>query len=273
MLEYNADTPTALYEAAVFQWAWLEDQLATGALPQGADQFNSLHDKLIARFAEIARGADLHLTAMIESTEDRGTAEYLADCAKQAGLRAHLVGIADIGLAPGGRFVDLENRVIERLFKLYPWEWMWADAFGKSPAMNATRFLEPPWKALLSNKGLLPMLWDMAPGHPNLLPAFFEDDPGCTTLGTSYARKPLLSREGANVSLVSRGRVEASADGDYGAEGFIRQALTNVPRFDGNYAVIGSWVVGEAAAGMGIREDKSPITGNRSRFVPHAIVG
>lgn len=28
LLEYNADTPTALYETAVFQWLWLEQGLA-----------------------------------------------------------------------------------------------------------------------------------------------------------------------------------------------------------------------------------------------------
>ena len=72
MLEYNADTPTSLYEAAVFQWVWLEDQMKARRLPNGADQFNSLHEKLIARFAEVARGG-LHFTAMVESDEDRGT--------------------------------------------------------------------------------------------------------------------------------------------------------------------------------------------------------
>ena len=139
--------------------------------------------------------------------------------------------------------------------------------------MRTTRFIEPPWKALLSNKGLLPMLWEMSPGHPNLLPAFFEEDPRKAELGGRFAKKPMLSREGANVLLVDGANVVGRTDGDYGAEGHIRQALVDLPSFDGNYAVIGSWVIGEQAAGIGIREDKSRITGNRSRFVPHAIVG
>jgi glutathionylspermidine synthase len=37
----------------------------------------------------------------------------------------------------------------------------------------------------------------------------------------------------------------------------------------GSFPVIGSWVIGDAAAGIGIREDDGPITRNSSRFVPH----
>jgi glutathionylspermidine synthase len=33
--------------------------------------------------------------------------------------------------------------------------------------------------------------------------------------------------------------------------------------------VIGSWIVGEEPAGIGMREDSTPITKNTSRFVPH----
>ncbi|WP_244277910.1 glutathionylspermidine synthase family protein, partial [Pseudovibrio sp. W74] len=40
MLEFNADTPTSLYETGFFQWNWLEDQLSRGGIPQQADQFN-----------------------------------------------------------------------------------------------------------------------------------------------------------------------------------------------------------------------------------------
>ena len=41
LLEYNADTPTALLEASVAQWFWLQDCFPT------ADQFNSIHERLI----------------------------------------------------------------------------------------------------------------------------------------------------------------------------------------------------------------------------------
>jgi glutathionylspermidine synthase len=276
LLEYNADTPTSLFEASVFQWLWLDDALAANTIPTGCDQFNSLHEKLIARFTEIAAAAGapgrLHLACMTDSAEDRGLISYLEDCARQAGLATKPLAIGDIGSTGQGPFVDLENEPIDLIFKLYPWEWVFADAFGRSPSMAATRFIEPPWKAVLSNKGILPLLWEMAPRHPNLLPAYFEDDPARSRLQGRYARKPIYSREGQNVSLIDGGRVVDRDGGLYGDNGFIVQQLARMPVFDGNYPVIGSWVIGEAPAGIGLREDISPITKNTSRFVPHAIV-
>jgi glutathionylspermidine synthase len=119
---------------------------------------------------------------------------------------------------------------------------------------------------------MLPLLWEMFPGHPNLLPAYFEDDPNAAQLGASFVRKPLYSREGANVALVSAGVTLVEQEGPYGAEGFIRQALAPLPEFSGQYPVIGSWLVDHAACGLSIREDENPITGNTSRFLPHAIL-
>jgi glutathionylspermidine synthase len=81
----------------------------------------------------------------------------------------------------------------------------------------------------------------------------------------------LYSREGANVSITTGGQT-LEQPGEYGDEGFIWQAYHPLPRFGGNYPVIGSWIVGEEAAGIGIREDDSPITKNSSRFVPHYFV-
>ena len=275
LLEYNADTPTALFEASVFQWHWLEDSLRDNRVPAGSDQFNALHEKLIARLRQILieRGnVNLHLACVPDTAEDRGFIAYLDDCARQAGLATTILEMAEIGATDRGPFVDLDSRPIELLFKLYPWEWMLTDAFSRSPSMQETRFIEPPWKAILSNKGILPLLWEMAPNHPNLLPAYFDDESARKKLGNSYARKPLFSREGANVTLVVADQVIDSGEGVYGSEGFIVQGLARLPRFNGNYPVIGSWIIGETACGIGIREDASPITKNTSRFVPHAIL-
>jgi glutathionylspermidine synthase len=85
-------------------------------------------------------------------------------------------------------------------------------------------------------------------------------------------RKPLLSREGANVTLVSAGVSLDEHTGPYGAEGFVRQALSPLPNFSGFYSVVGSWLVNHEPCGLSIREDESPITGNSSRFLPHAIL-
>jgi glutathionylspermidine synthase len=272
LLEYNADTPTSIFEAAVFQWTWLEQAIERQIIPSPADQFNSIHERLIEAWKKLGAGRHVHLTGISENIEDAGTLAYLEDTARQAGLTTTLIDIEDIGLRDDGRFVDLDDRPIELSFKLYPWEWMFHDAFGKQLAKAPTRWIEPPWKAILSNKGVLPLLWEMFPGHPNLLPAFFEDDPKSAQLGPSFVRKPLFSREGANIALVNEGVTVVEQHGPYGAEGFIRQARAPLPGFSNQYPVVGSWLIDHTPCGLSIREDENPITGNTSRFLPHAIL-
>jgi len=274
LYEYNADTPTSIFETAVFQWLWLEGRIRDGALPADADQFNSLFEKLRDRFKAIfPDGGFVHFSSDAESIEDRQTVKFLEDIAGQAGLDPRFVAIDKIGLDADGRFVDDGDNIIQAIFKLYPWEMMLREPYADNVAASKTQFIEPAWKSLLSNKGLLPMLWERHTGHPNLLETWFEDDPGAAALGDSYVRKPLFSREGANIELVDRGVTAEVLDQGYGAEGWIRQALHIPPLFDGNYPVIGAWIVGDEPAGMGIREDIGPVTKNMSRYLPHAIVG
>jgi glutathionylspermidine synthase len=281
LLEYNADTPTAVFETAVFQWMWLEQAIERQIVPRAADQYNSLHEKLIAAWTTIGAGhggeqpggRKLHLACMTDNPEDRGTVSYIQDCAHQAGLETKVVAMADIGRTSKGVFVDLQDEPITLAFKLYPWEWMMRESFGASLPGASTQWVEPPWKAILSNKGILPLLWAMFPNHPNLLPAYFDDDEAAAKLATSYVRKPLYSREGANVELVVGGIPVDSDGGPYGAEGFVRQAIAPLPQFNGNYVVLGSWIAAGKPCGLSVREDIGPITKNSSRFLPHAIIG
>jgi glutathionylspermidine synthase len=273
LLEYNADTPTSIYESAAYQWIWLEELMQAGRLPANTDQFNSLHEKLEARFRTLfPAGGFVHFASVEDSVEDRQTVKYLEDIASQAGIEPKFVPIEKIGVDADGRFVDQDNYVIHALFKLYPWEEMFREDYAGKIDGSKTQFLEPAWKAILSNKGLLPLLWERNAGHPNLLAAYFEDDARIAELGKSYVRKPLFSREGANIELVAEGRRARVLDQGYGEEGWVRQALHPLPSFDGNYPVVGAWMVGEEPAGIGIREDRSRVTKNLSRFVPHIIL-
>ncbi|MCW0463838.1 glutathionylspermidine synthase family protein [Xanthomonas sacchari] len=270
LYELNYDTPTSLFESAFFQWQWLEDQRAQGRLPDKADQFNSIHEALLERFAALAGGLPppLYFAAVRDSEEDQGTVAYLRDCAAQAGVGGELIAIEDIGLSSDGRYTDLDDTVIGALFKLYPLEDMFAERFGQALPGSGLRLLEPPWKALLSNKGILPLLWERHRGHPNLLPAAFDDG---SALPPGWVRKPLHSREGANIVLhLDDGRVLES-DGPY-AGPYIRQQAHPLPAFEGRYPMVGSWIVGDRACGIGIREDDGPITRDSARFLPHAIV-
>lgn len=275
MLEYNADTPTALPETSVAQWFWLQDLKQSrqpGSPGHGADQFNSLHEKLIERWKALAAGLDgnaagrtLYFACVKDNEEDLGNLDYLRDTATQAGIPSRQIFIEDLGWSEAdGLFADLAGMPVQRMFKLYPWEWLVRESFGANLLKQSLQLIEPPWKMLLSNKALLALLWELNPGHPNLLPASLD----AGDLGGDYVRKPRLSREGANVSL-RRAAGAMFSGGNYGAEGYVYQSFAPLANVDGNYAVIGSWIVGDEPAGIGLREDDSPITKNTSRFVPH----
>ncbi|HWQ60534.1 MAG TPA: glutathionylspermidine synthase family protein [Candidatus Fimivivens sp.] len=262
LLEYNADTPTSLLEASVIQWFWLQS-----VFPE-ADQFNSIHERLVAKWKElkkylIPRGPlyFMHLDEM----EDLMTVSYLRETAQQAGIPTKGLLLGDVGWN-GSEFVDLEGYRIRSAFKLYPWEWILGEDFGPQvlSEYRSMQWIEPIWKMLLSNKGILPILWELNGGHENLLEAYADGPRGMD----EYVRKPLLSREGANVKVVSSATVQESG-GDYGEEGYIYQKYFNVPSFEGNRPILGCWVIDGEAAGMGIRETRGLITDNMARFIPH----
>lgn len=264
LLEYNADTPTTLLEAAVVQWFWLQD------VYKGRDQFNSIHERLLEFWPRLgpATQGPVHFASSRGHVEDFMTANYLRDTAMQAGLETAYLPVDDIGWNRArGAFVDLQERPIRTMYKLYPWEWMLAEEFAPHLLESRVRWLEPPWKVLLSNKAILVVLWELFPECPYLLPAFFEPKTD------AYVRKPRQSREGANVQIVRSGQVVHETDGEYGEGPVVYQALTELPSFGGNYPVLGSWVVNGYACGLGIREDATPVTSNLSRFVPHLFGG
>jgi glutathionylspermidine synthase len=257
MCEYNADTPTSLLEASVIQWYWLEEKFP------GRDQFNSIHEKLIARWQEGGVNGPVHFACIRDHTEDFATTVYMQDTAMQAGLETKQLFIDEIGWN-GRQFLDLQNTRITTLFKLYPWEWLIDERFSSHLLREPWQIVEPAWKMVLSNKNILPLLWEMFPHHPNLLPAYTTPDP----LGSSYVKKPVFGREGANITIKTGG-TETATSGDYAQGAYIYQALMPAPKFDNFYPVIGSWIVRDESAGIGIRESTLPITQNTSRFIPH----
>jgi glutathionylspermidine synthase len=264
LAEYNADTPTALLEAAVVQWYWLQD------IAPKSDQFNSLHERLLEAWRRVQAeiGLPVTFTSVEGHIEDFLTVTYLRDTAMQAGLMTQYIPMSAVGWnAQRHCFTDLGERPLACVFKLYPWEWMMYEEFGRWLPGAKTRWLEPPWKALLSNKALLPLLWKLFPGHPNLLQSSWELLPG------RCVKKPALGREGANVTIIEDGQSVSSTDGEYGDGKFIFQQFQPTPTFDGRTVVVGSWMVNGYACGMGIREDDGVITTNLSRFIPHRIGG
>lgn len=265
LFEFNCDTPTSLLEASVIQWKWKE------ALFPDKDQFNSIHEHLVEKWKSLRPYFPSHhmhfANAQEMSGEDMVTVAYLRDTAHEAGFDTTPILMDDIGLDKHNRFIDMKDYPIQTIFKLYPWEWMVNEEYGKHVINNldVTTWIEPIWKMLWSNKAILPILWTLEPENPYLLPATYVRP----TSG-DYVEKPYLSREGANISIHKGGKKVANSFGDYGEEGFIYQDFYALPEFDGKYPIIGSWMVDGTSCGMGIRED-GLIAGNLATFVPHII--
>ena len=273
LLEYNADTPTALVEASVVQWYWLED------LHPDCDQVNTLHERLVAAWQQMLpehAGGLVHLAAgQSEPTEDWVTIAYLRDTVREAGFIDVGLRMEDLGWwQEGGRFVDLQNRPVDVCYRLYPWDWMFAERFG--PLLDhpsaAVRWVEPPWKLLLASKTLLVALWEEFEDHPNLLPAWLEEPrPGSPEARQGYVSKPVHGWEGAGVRISAPG-IDVHTDPAHTVgQALVHQAFTELPDLEGNYPVIGSWLIAGESAGLGFRESTSLITDTAARFVPHRL--
>ncbi|KZN31109.1 glutathionylspermidine synthase family protein [Pseudoalteromonas luteoviolacea] len=276
LLEANYDTPTSLFETAYWQWMWLEQQVSAGSLPRNSDQYNSIQEQLISRFRHIHkfnRSHALHFSCCKDTEEDKGTVDYLRSCALEAGIPCRFTYIEDIGLSTENHFTDLADNTINWCFKLYPWEFMFSDEYADPLQTLSTQWLEPAWKSILSNKAILPLLWQYFPNHPNLLPAYFGDQKHKLDAQKGSVKKPIFSREGANIEILKEGKVIAHSPGTYGDEGYIYQEFKALPNFAGEHIVVGSWVIGDQPAGIGLRADTSLITQDLSRFVPHVILG
>jgi glutathionylspermidine synthase len=226
------------------------------------------------------------------SGEEAMNTTFLKETCREAGWPVKTLFIEQVALSPDGRFYDHHGKHIDVIFKLYPWEWMVKEQFGKAcfrdmeniglrndvgEYVGGTIWIEAPYKMLWSNKALLAILWELHKDDPRskwLLPTYFEDQ---APPMTKYARKPIFSREGDGILLQGDERVIQNTSRKFkGKEGFIVQELALPPEFKNTegvsyFPVLGLWFIDGDPAGMGIRESKVPITTNTSMFIPHSI--
>lgn len=262
LLEFNADTPTSLFEAAVIQWQWKE------SLFPKKDQFNSIHESLVESWEYIQdtyHAEKYHFACITNNLEDYTTTAYILSTAHEAGLNTVMMDIDDISVYDTG-FHNLNNDHLDMLFKLYPYEWMFNEEFSQYIPTSETTFIEPLWKAIMSNKYMLVILSKLFPNSPYVLKCDEK-----ALISGSYCKKPIYSREGSNVSLFKDGVLLEETAGEYGEEGYVYQELVEVPSFDDKFPIIGSWIIGGESCGIGIRETSSKITDNMANFVPHII--
>jgi glutathionylspermidine synthase len=277
MFEFNGDTPTSLLEASIVQW---DAKVARyGEDKTKADQFNSIHESMIEAWKWLRteqKITECHFISFA-SREDISNAVYAMKLAQEAGIKTGYLSIDEVGVdLKRGEFYGVGNESIKYLYKLWPWEYMLnEDARAVLATEKNSRVIEPIWKLAMSTKAALPLLHEYFPDSPYILKSFFTEEEAKKNLGDTYVKKPIISREGGNVTMVENGKVICQETGDFGKEGFIYQEMAKLPDFIDSRdqftynPVIGSWLIGGEAKGMGIRESNGLITNNTSFFTPH----
>lgn len=253
LLEYNADTPTGLVETAHALQAWAED---TGYNPMV--YMNELGRK---QFQTIG-WEEMFMACSMNNIEDYENIAVIAGWAKAAGCKVNDIFVEDMKIRDDKAWVG--KRQLDKVFKLYPWEWLSLDASYE--VLSSVQWLEPAWKAFWSNKATVALLWEYFPGHPLLVPAFLAaPDSG------NWVKKPKLSREGANIELLKNGAVDGKmTPGMYGAEGYVYQQFMDTS-FEGKFPTLGGWVVGDKFAGLLVRHCDAWVTDNFSNYIPYTV--
>ncbi len=279
LLEFNADTPTALFETAIIQWAMLKQNDL-----EEESQFNGLYEALVDNFKRLVTleedvstfeerydGWNFLFTSVKGNSEEENTVRLLQYIATEAGYQTEFAYIDDIEFSVE-KGIEYEGTSYELWFKLIPWEDI---ALEESDlAMLLTNIIKnqkaiifnPAYVLLFQSKGLLKILWDLYPNHPLLLESSFEP-----LEGQKQVKKPVFGREGGNVSILDENALELEAvEGDYANHKMIYQAYTELPTdTQGNSYQAGVFYAYEAC-GLGFRKG-GKILDNMSKFVGHIV--
>ena len=276
LIEFNADTPTALFESAILQWALLKQNDM-----DESRQFNSIYESLMDNFKrlitldESVEGFEEHyqgwkilFSSVAGSKEEEITTRLLAHIAKEAGFETNFSYVDEVEFSEEGIFKDRLN--YEYWFKLIPWEDI-AIEEGEL-AMLLTQImrhqkaiiLNPAYTLLFQSKGILKILWELYPNHPLLLET--KDSP---LEGKDYVKKPVFGREGANISIVKDSKLVCENVGPYGNNKCVYQEFIELNSYENEYYQAGVFFAYEGC-GLGFRKG-SLILDNYSKFVAHTI--
>ncbi|EAL53389.1 glutathionylspermidine synthase family protein [Campylobacter upsaliensis RM3195] len=276
LIEFNADTPTSLFESAILQWAMLKQNNLDEHL-----QFNSIYESLmdnfkrlitldesVEEFEEHYRGWKILFSSVAGNKEEELTTKLLAHIAKDAGFECDFAYVDEVEFGEEGIFKNGVN--YEYWFKLIPWEEI-AIEEGEL-AMLLTQImrnqkaiiLNPAYTLLFQSKGILKILWELYPNHPLLLESSYEP-----LQGKDFVRKPMFGREGANISIIKDDVKLQENIGPYGNNKMIYQQYYELNSNENEYYQAGVFFAYEGC-GLGFRKG-GLIIDNASKFVGHII--
>ena len=279
LLEFNADTPTALFETAIIQWAMLKKNNL-----EESSQFNATYEALIDNFKRLVTLEEdistfeeryddwkFLFTSIRGNAEEENTVKLLQYIAEEAGYITEFAYMDEVEFDDKeGIFFGDEN--YELWFKLIPWEDI---ALEESDlAMLLTNIIKnqkaiifnPAYTLLFQSKGLLKILWDLYPNHPLLLESSFEP-----LEGQKQVKKPIFGREGGNVSILDKNALELeSVEGDYANHKMLYQTYTELATDTQDNSYQAGVFYAYEACGLGFRKG-GRILDNMSKFVGHVV--
>ena len=280
LIEFNADTPTSLFETALLQWALLkqnnmdEDTQFNNVYEAISNNFKRLItlDDDLELFDERYDGWKILFSCVAENDEEEATTKLLQQMATDAGFNTGFEYLENVKFDDNGIF-DADENQYEYWFKLFPWE----DIAHDEPELATTLtnimnnqeaiIINPAYTLLFQSKGIMKILYDLFPDSPYLLQTSFEP-----LDGIKQVEKTVFGREGANTKIIdSNGTVVESTDGPYDNYKKIYQEYVEFPKdAKGTKYQAGVFFAYESC-GMSFRKG-SEIMDNMSKFVGHVIV-
>jgi glutathionylspermidine synthase len=278
LIEFNADTPTALFESAIVQWAMLKQN----GLSEES-QFNFIYEALLSNFKRVVtlqesvddfeqlyEGWKFLFSSIKGNAEEENTVRLLQHIATEAGFNCEFGYIDEVEFDQSGIYHN--NQKFELWFKLIPWEDIaieesdLAMLLSKVVDNQEAIIFNPAYTLMFQSKAILKILWDLYPEHPLLLEASYEP-----LSGKKQVKKPIYGREGESVMILdSTGEVISGSAGDYDSHKMIYQEFVELPKdSSGNFYQAGVFYAYEAC-GLGFRKGEA-ILNNMSKFVGHIV--
>ena len=279
LIEFNADTPTSVFETAIIQWALLKENNME-SVAQFNDFYDALHDNFkrlvtlngdLDNFDKHYEGWKILFSSVAGNQEEEKTTKLLQNIATQAGFQTEFAYVDEVEFSDeDGIFYNGEN--YEFWFKLLPWEVIAIEESDLAMILQniiknqKAIILNPAYTLLFQSKGILKILWDLYPNHPLLLESSFEP-----IIGKKCVKKPFLAREGANIAIFDENGVKIKeTDGEYKNQKFLYQEFYEFDSDEAkNLYQAGVFFAYEACA-LGFRKGGLVID-NASKFIAHYI--
>lgn len=279
LIEFNADTPTSLFETAIIQWATLKANNM-----DEESQFNTVFDSITDNFKRLIMfegdtsefsqhydGWKILFSSVRGDNEEEQTVKFLQSCAIEAGFETGFSYLDEVQFDENEGVFDSAGVNYEYWFKLYPWEDIaFEDGLCKTLELIMQKqkaiILNPAYTLIFQSKMFLKVLYDLFPDSPYLLQT--DDKP---LKNMKQVEKKAFGREGANTKIIDEnGEVLAENGGEYENYKEIYQEFATFGKNANEDSYQAGLFFSYESCGLGFRKG-GVILDNMSKFVSHII--